>query len=522
MTEVARTQGSSSEIERGGVAEVAALGNVLTGLFNRLGINRTQYAHRVHLDKSAVSRYLSGRRLAPQEFVDRLVREVEEHVGAPLQPEAKEALRNQRLDALRVCNPDEFQLESLRGELARSRRDTQRAERNIEALHTLLERKEDEVRRLADDLTRLRLDWGAERADPARTYDLLREIAQLREDLGDAERLRSDAERHGEGLRDRVLSLEEELSRRRPSTGDVPLEALKAQLVELWEEESFPEASRDLTEAAWSRPLDELGGFLDWVKETAGLTPAVTFVADVARLRPLEDVLAFAPEVAWQGRSRIQESWTSAVAARVTSRNAAAVFQGLRKTETRSDSESDRVLAEAVSRVRSDAQAVALVSAALSGTAAPGPLKRVAATLAWRRRADRFGLRVAVGLAEAGRYDVAALVLDAACLGETAVHNDDLMLEEYLPTEAFLGLSAAVREMGDTRIGVLFDLVTWLDDTYVMTAFAVWLAHDDEPHLFDRLLATMADQGRLGVLDLRMSGTLRAGVRDWRRRSRGQ
>ncbi|MFF5923518.1 hypothetical protein ACFY8C_35155 [Streptomyces flavochromogenes] len=522
MTEVARTQGSSSEIERGGVAEVAALGNVLTGLFKRLGITQTQYAHRVHLDKSAVSRYLSGRRLAPQEFVDRLVGEVEDHLGAPLQPEAKEALRNQRLEALRVCNPDEFQLESLRGELARSRRDTRRAERNIEALQTLLESKEDEVRRLADDLTQLRLDWGAERADPAPTYDLLREVARLRQDLQDAERLRVRAEQHGEELRDRVLRLEEELSRRSPSTGAVPLEVFKTQLAELWEAENFPEASRDLTEAAWSRPLDEVTELLHWLKETAGLTPAVTFVADVARLRPLEDVLAFAPEVAWQGRSRIQGSWTTAVAARVTARNAAVVFQGLRKTETRSDSESDRVLAEVVSRVRSDAQAVALVSAALSGTAALGPLTRVSAVLALGRRSDPFGLRAVVGLAEAGRYDVAALVLDAACLGETAVPDDGRVLEESVPTAASLRLGAAVRELDAVQIGRLFDLVTWLDDTRVMTAFAVWLAHEDETHLFDRLLATMADQGRLSLLDVRMSATLGDAVRDWWRRSRGQ
>ncbi|MEU7297171.1 helix-turn-helix transcriptional regulator [Streptomyces exfoliatus] len=117
MTEVARTQGAqggASGIERGEVPEVAALGTVLTGLFTRLGIPQSQYAHRVHLDKSAVSRYLSGRRLAPQEFIDRLVREVEEHVGAPLQLEAKEAIRGQRLEALRVCNPAELSSPTLK------------------------------------------------------------------------------------------------------------------------------------------------------------------------------------------------------------------------------------------------------------------------------------------------------------------------------------------------------------------------------------------------------------------------
>ncbi|MFD3665407.1 hypothetical protein ACFWVF_33230 [Streptomyces sp. NPDC058659] len=498
MTEVVRTQGTSSEVERGGVPEVAALGTVLTDLFNRLGIPQTQYAHRVHLDKSAVSRYLSGRRLAPQEFIDRLVREVEEHVGAPLQLEAKEAIRAQRLEALRVCNPAEFRLEGLRSELARSRRDTERAHRNIEALHALLERKESEVRHVAEDLAQLRLDWGAERTEVVRAQeDLLRQVLQLRQDLQDAESLRADAEHQSRELRDQVLSLEEELSRRRPATSDdVPLELFKSRLLSMWEEEDLPEAARDLTEAAWSRPLEEVADLLRWLLER-GAAPE-TFAADVARLRPMVDVLAFAPEVARLGRTRTRESWTAAVAARVTERNAAAVFQGLRDVETRSDSEADRVLAEAVARVRSDAAAVALVTAALAGTATPVRLERVAETLANGSRLDRFGLRVLAGLAEAGRPDVAAR-----------------LLAYFLRIHRFVRLAERVGALDDAQIDALFDLVTWLDDTDLMTAFAMGLTLDVT--LFDRLLTTMAEQGRLSLLDLTPFEELNTAVRDWRR-----
>ncbi|MFE2559270.1 hypothetical protein ACFXGT_25220 [Streptomyces sp. NPDC059352] len=508
MTEVARTQGSSSEIERGGVPEVAALGNVLKGLFNRLDIPQAQYAHRVHLDKSAVSRYLAGRRLAPQEFIDRLVREVEEHVGAPLQQEAKEAIRNQRLEALRVCNPDEFRLETLRGELARSRRDTERAHRNIEALHALLERKESEVRHVADDLTRLRLDWGAERTALTRSQDeLLGEIARLRQDLQDAELLRADAERQSRELRDHVLGLEEELSRRGPAVrGDVPLELLKSRLMGMWDEDDLPEASRDLTEAAWSRPLEEVAELLRWLLER-GAAPE-TFAADVARLRPLDDVLAFAPEVVRLGRTRTRESWTAAVAARVSERNAAVVFQGLRDAGTRSDSEADRVLAEAVRRVRSNVEVVALVTAALAGTATPVRLTRLAEKLAHGSRLDRFGLRVSIGLAEAGRFDVAALVLAAGC-----GHAHDRLGDDIDDVR----LGHAVRELDDAGIDALFDLVTWLDDTYVMTAFTDRLARAHETALLDRLFTTMVDHGRLELLDLESSEPLANAVRNWRR-----
>uniref|UniRef100_UPI00358FA86C helix-turn-helix domain-containing protein n=1 Tax=Streptomyces sp. NRRL B-24572 TaxID=1962156 RepID=UPI00358FA86C len=295
MTEVARTRGSSSEIERGEVPEVAALGNVLKELFNRLGISQNQYAYRVHLDKSAVSRYLSGRRVAPQDFIDRLVQEIEDHLGAPLQLEAKEALRGRRLEALRVCSPDEFRLESLRDELARSRRDTERAHRNIEALNALLDKKEAEARDVADDLTRLRLDWGAERSALARAReDLLRQVARLRQDLQDAEALRAEAERQTRELRDHVLDLEEELSR--SAVGDLPLDMLKSRLLAMWEEERFPEAARELTEAAWSRPVEEVIELSDWLEERGAAMTPETFVADAGRLRPLEEALAFAPE----------------------------------------------------------------------------------------------------------------------------------------------------------------------------------------------------------------------------------
>ncbi|MCZ0981684.1 hypothetical protein O1L60_29810 [Streptomyces diastatochromogenes] len=36
----------------------------------------------------------------------------------------------------------------------------------------------------------------------------------------------------------------------------------------MWDEEDLPEAARDLTEAAWSRPLDEVGDLLRWLGTT--------------------------------------------------------------------------------------------------------------------------------------------------------------------------------------------------------------------------------------------------------------
>ncbi|MFH8628090.1 helix-turn-helix domain-containing protein [Streptomyces vietnamensis] len=497
MTEVARTRGSSSEIERGEVPEVAALGNVLKELFTRLGISQNQYAYRVHLDKSAVSRYLSGRRVAPQDFIDRLVQEIEDHLGAPLQLEAKEALRGRRLEALRVCSPDEFRLEGLRDELARSRRDTERAHRNIEALNALLDKKEAEARDVADDLTRLRLDWGAERSALARAReDLLRQVARLRQDLQDAEALRAEAERQTRELRDHVLDLEEELSR--SAVGDLPLDMLKSRLLAMWEEERFPEAARELTEAAWSRPVGEVIELSDWLEECGAAMTPETFVADAGRLRPLEEALAFAPEAVLNWHPRMRDAWRAAVAARLTDRNAAAIYQRLRDPETRSNPEGDRVLAEALRRVPSDSDAAALVLAALAGTSSPTPLTRVARRLTVERPADPLGLGVLVKLAEAGRSDVV----------------DDL-LAHLLQLYPLDDLAKEAQELDHEQIDVLFDLVTGLEDAALLTHFAACLSFTSE--LIERLLETVHAHGRLGHLDLVGFPEVAACVNGWRR-----
>ncbi|MES9810096.1 helix-turn-helix domain-containing protein [Streptomyces cinereoruber] len=513
MTEVARTRGGSSEVERGGIAEVAALGNELTGLFNRLGITQSQYAYRVHLDKSAVSRYLSGRRLAPQEFVDRLVREVEEHVGAPLQPEAREAIRSRRLEALRACNPAEYELETLRGELARSRRDAERVNRNIEALHVLLEHKESEVRAVADDLTRLRLDWGAERTALARAQEELRsEIAHLREDLADAERLRLEAERRGEELRGTVLRLEEELARRRPAggTGELPLDDFKRQIVAMTEAEDFPEVARELTEAAASRPLEEVVELLRWLAEDeAGPVPAETFAVDAVRLRPLEDVLALVPEMTRRpGHFSMTEAWTSAVAARVTVRNAALVHQRLRASGSGYFHVSDLVLAKALERVRSDTDAVALVAAALIEGSSLEELDQVRTVLGGWRESDPFGLRVSAGLVEHGRPDLADAVLTTSAGRPLDERHEDLEL------------GRKIRELDSARIDVLLDLAAGLENVMATTAFAARLSHADETALLDRLLTVVEARGRLDLLELGMSVKLRRAVLDWRRSRR--
>lgn len=273
VSEVVRSPANSSEVERGEIPELAALGTMLRGLFSTLGVSQRQYAHRVHLDPSAVSRYLSGRRVPPRHFVDRLISEVEAERGNPITLEVGEKIETTWLTALKACNPDEYQLENLRTDLARSRRDTERANRTVEALQLLLEQKESQVRAASRELARLESDWAADRADAARAEiesqrdresvvasrdALLREIENLRNDLREAERLRSEAEEHSRELREKVMQLEADLAER-GAVGQVPLEVFKAQLERMWGRRTSrrpPESSpkrlgRDLWTRRW-------------------------------------------------------------------------------------------------------------------------------------------------------------------------------------------------------------------------------------------------------------------------------
>ncbi|MET9639887.1 helix-turn-helix domain-containing protein [Streptomyces virginiae] len=314
MDDMARMQGTSAEVARGVHPEVAALGNVLTEMFNRLGVSQAAYARRVHLDKSVVSRYFSGKRLATQEFIDRLIQEVGEAAGAPVQEHVKEFMRRRRLSALQAIDPAEYELESLRGDLALSRRECERALRQVDGLHLLLEKKEQEVRNLSSDITRLQLDWAYERRSTGQeivgshggeqkfestAQSLMQEIEELKHQLGSARQLHEEAESRCEALKMSVLSLEEELAIQQ--SGSAAREVLIGDFIDqisvLLDEQQDVEASKDLSEASWSRSVEEVSKLLNWL-QMRDLSLSTRFISDVTRFRSFEEVLSFGAFVA--------------------------------------------------------------------------------------------------------------------------------------------------------------------------------------------------------------------------------
>ncbi|MGW3952962.1 hypothetical protein ACWEKM_19035 [Streptomyces sp. NPDC004752] len=427
MSEVARSSGNSSEAERGEMPELAALGTMLRSLFNTLDISQRQYACRVHLDASVVSRYLSGRRISPRHFVDRLISEVEAERGSSVTPEVREKIETTWLTALKACDPDAFRLENLRTDLTRSRRDAERAHRTVEALQLLLEQKESQVHEVGRELVRLQADWAADRANAARTEiesqreresvtasrdALLREIENLKNDLREAERLRSEAEEHSRELREQVLRLEADLAERGPA-GEAPVDVLKAQLERMWGEENFPEATRELTEAAWSRPVDELVELSLWLMETYGSWRLAPFMADIGRLRPVDDVLNVVRRMSDYDRLLLGDhALANAIASRITLRNVAAFCRGLAELGPAGMDLWDNALTEVVVGADTASYAVDLILQVLTVQESTGLFRAAVREAVGLYLQDSFPYLVAVGLFEAGRPDAAEVVLD--------------------------------------------------------------------------------------------------------------
>ncbi|MHC3470575.1 hypothetical protein ACYF6T_17890 [Streptomyces sp. 7R007] len=300
MVEKVPSPRNSSELERGEVPEVAALGNALTALFNTLEVSQNAYAVRISMDKSIVSRYLRGRRVAPQDFIDRLLREVAARRGADVQPEVRAHLTQLRLGALKVCDPAAHELESLRAEMERSQRTVQRLARHQEALHDLLDKKESQVRSLQGELEQLRQDWvadglGERHRETGERDRLVLEIARLKAELGDVSSLREDAERRCAELERRVGELEEELAGRTDdgSGSRLPLPALQEQLLAHWTAGEHGAAGRELAEAVLGRPVEELVELQWWLDERGDTLRRERLVRDVVHLRTVEEVAEF-------------------------------------------------------------------------------------------------------------------------------------------------------------------------------------------------------------------------------------
>lgn len=166
-----------------------ALAQQLRALFGGLGVSVTRYSARVHLDKSVVSRYLSGTRVPPWAFVrGLLVHATQERDQTPPTVAVVSHLKNLHRAALEAGNATYHTLLLLQDQLAEADQDVQLAklrERNLEmALQTAHQR-------IADMAVRERELQAALET----TYDNSAALEELNAHGEDGDRLRGEIAR---------------------------------------------------------------------------------------------------------------------------------------------------------------------------------------------------------------------------------------------------------------------------------------------------------------------------------------
>lgn len=304
-------------------------------LFDGLGVTQQQYAVRTNYDKSYVSRFLKGRRVATQEFIDRLLLEVEKHRQAPVTSETRERLKQLRANALRVYDPEMYKLEALRHEVDKSQREVKRLLLHQEALEGLLERRQAEADELRKELMQLQSDWIADRVQSeARLLalqgdshkssderkDLIREIERLREELRITIAQRDLAERRCAALEEQVNSTEIAVARSRERDGieDVsgPVEDLQARLAAASERDIY----RELSEAALTRSGAEVAALCVWLRNNLDPEYAMQLALDYCRQRPVDLIAQLVLEIEELPDSRHQDRSLATAIMRVVSR----------------------------------------------------------------------------------------------------------------------------------------------------------------------------------------------------------
>ena len=193
------------------------LAQVLRTLFAGLDVSLTRYAARVHRDKGTVSRYFSGDRIPPWDFVNDLLIECTLHNdGSPPTAPVVAHLRRLHRAALEASDAPAHQIQLLQDKLAQADREATRAAAREHELETTLQEarrriaelqmRERELEALRDeerdaysaDLTAYQHDLGSEHRSAHAL--LLEEIERLQKELETAHHRRIAAEARCEEL----------------------------------------------------------------------------------------------------------------------------------------------------------------------------------------------------------------------------------------------------------------------------------------------------------------------------------
>ncbi|MEU3962222.1 hypothetical protein AB0F42_20815 [Streptomyces buecherae] len=222
-------------VNQGVGPEAAALAVALRDLFQGLGVSTRRYAARRAYDSSTVSRYLSGSRMPPWEFVLNLLHDVAEERGTVPTEETIGMLRDLHHAALSGGKSPAHKVQLLERKLAEADQEARRAAARERWLEDALQDREHRVRDLQMRFHELRASAAAptssEPLGDAATGERADEQARLREEVRELrEELARVRERH-QRAEERCEQLERQLAEAEGGSGEAAEDALLPEVV---------------------------------------------------------------------------------------------------------------------------------------------------------------------------------------------------------------------------------------------------------------------------------------------------
>jgi len=154
-----------SPIPEGVSFDVRRFTETVRGLFGALEMSLTRFSVQMHCDKGTVSRYLSGERIPPQDFLDRLFKLIYDAKNAFITPEVQSLVHEQYLAALEAHSPARYQLQKLSDELTVAILEKQQSDLTISALQEAIVKKHGEIYALEMEKRAIQQAWAAEQQE---------------------------------------------------------------------------------------------------------------------------------------------------------------------------------------------------------------------------------------------------------------------------------------------------------------------------------------------------------------------
>ena len=208
--------------------DVRIFTETIRSLYGTLGISLTRFATQVHSNKGTVSRYMSGDRLPPRDFIDKLLNAFFSNKGKPVTPDLQELVEEQFLAALKARNPAQHRVQDLSNQLRMAIEEKQQCEIEITALREAMHSRQEEIYRLEMEKREIRAAWASTQQaaetesekDQQHRDELQAAIEKLEQEVARLRKRLQGAQRRAKNAEHRCQRLEQDLDAANATAGE--------------------------------------------------------------------------------------------------------------------------------------------------------------------------------------------------------------------------------------------------------------------------------------------------------------